>query len=56
MQKYTTQVQGPIPVEPGLQLMVIATSSLLEAVTRVIVKTFCKINIVIVTQILSMVW
>jgi len=29
------EVQGPIPVEAGLQLMVIATSSLLEAVTRV---------------------
>jgi len=29
------EVQGPIPLEPGLQLMVIATSSLLEAVTRV---------------------
>merc|ERR1712032_670207 len=29
------EVQGPIPVEGGLQLMAIATSSLLEAVTRV---------------------
>ena len=49
-------MQGPIPVEAGLQLMVIATSSLLEAVTRVIVDTFFNINIVIVEQILSMVW
>ena len=40
-------MQGPIPVEAGLQLMVIATSSLLEAVSKVICIVGLSINIAI---------